>query len=66
MDDPFGEIFGPGFGPRKPTPEKGVQLHAKVIDGKAYIAAEDVVELLKINGLLPGIRKLLEQRIAKG
>lgn len=34
-------------------PEKGVKLHGKLIDGTYYVRAEDVADLLKINGLLP-------------
>jgi len=43
----------------KPTPEKGVQLHGRKIDGRYYVRAADVAELLKINGVLPGIARKL-------
>lgn len=37
----------------EPEPEKGVKLRGKLIAGAYYIRAEDVADLLKINGLLP-------------
>lgn len=63
MSDMFGNLFsGPGgFG--GPETEKGVPWEAKEIDGKIYLPAEQVVEVLKINDVLPKTRAALERHL---
>lgn len=67
FDDIFGKgPFGDGRVPRQPSPkkvEKGLPWHAKKIDGRLYLPLEQVIELLKINSVLPGVRKGLEKHL---
>lgn len=43
--------------------EKGLPWAAKNIDGKLYVPLEQVVELLKINDVLPAVRRGLEKHL---
>jgi hypothetical protein len=52
-----------GKSPEKKKPEKGLPWHAKNIDGKLYLPLEEVVELLKMNDVLPAVRKGLEKHL---
>lgn len=49
--------------PTTPTPrgEKGVELHGHKHDGRFYVRAEDVAELLDRNKVLPGIAAKLRE-----
>jgi hypothetical protein len=72
MDAPFGSIFDEFDKPRSrrtPPPtgpsktEKGIPWAAKRIDGKLYVPLEQVHELLKINDILPAVRRGLEKHL---
>lgn len=62
MADLFGDLFDGGV-PRKPKPEKGVQLRGQRIQGVQYVRLEDVVELLKVNDVLPQLQKQLQRKV---
>lgn len=62
----IGDLFGnPGGVPARPKPEKGVQIHGRTIDGVAYVRAEDVANLLRINGVCPNAEGFLRGFSAK-
>jgi hypothetical protein len=54
----FEDIFD-GLGIQRPKdepkPERGVRMVAKTIDGERYVRLADLVELLEVNGVLPGV-----------
>ena len=71
QNDPFGmdDLFGkpsrsvpPPRGPPRKA-EKGLPWAAKRIDGKLYVPLEQVHELLKINDVLPAVRRGLERHL---
>lgn len=43
------------------APEKGVRWHRQVIDAKTYVPLSDVIELLRVNDVLPAVRRGLEK-----
>lgn len=46
---------------KQKTPEKGIRWHRKTFEDKAYVPLSDVIELLRVNDVLPAIRRGLEK-----
>lgn len=46
---------------KQKKPEKGVPWHRKVIEDKTYVPLADVIDLLRVNDVLPGVRRGLER-----
>lgn len=69
--DDFDPLFSGAFPPGAVPPsvpkvdEKGVAWNAKEFNGKLYLPAEEVVELLESNGLLPKMQAALNRHIER-
>lgn len=60
---PFDQMFNPNKAGAS-NMEKGQAWRAKVFDGKLFLPAEQVIELLRENDVLPKTRERLEGHVA--
>lgn len=51
------------FSKQEKKPEKAPVWEARIIEGKRYVSLNQVLELLEMNDVLPGVQKGLKRRL---